>query len=761
MTDDPDRPVVDARSARGVQIGDHNTQHVHLTTAGSSAVVTAIRAEPGPEVFVGRAPDLERVAAVLAPGGRGPSTGVVQGMGGIGKTALVRRAAADAVGRGWFRGGAVFVDLHGYEPANRVRPGQVFAAVLRALDVQAEAIPSDAAQQPAAYHRHLDGLATRDERVLVVLDNAADLDQVRDLVPAPGVHRVLITSRDALPLPGATRVGLGLPPPAEAAELVRAVLDQRARDRGEPADPRPAAEVDAMAEVLRWCGRLPQAVVIAAGVLAEEPDLTVAELAADLADSRTRLTVLDDGTGGVPAAFLTSWQRLRARDPEAARLLCLVTIAPGPDVGLPSAAALLGADDTVTRVRLRVLTRAHLLLGGPRRWEFHDLVRLAVTRHAVDDLGIPEADLAAATDRLLDHYLRTTRAALRWMATVRSHAPPPTDNPFAGWDTASAWLDSERACLVAGVVVAGETARHRQAVDLATALTGYLSWRRHVADRVAVAEIADRSVRRLGDAPGTVRAIVNLGAALIEARRFREAVDNLDTARLAGRVLLDSLQVEGRVYDDLGLALHGMGDVEGAVVQHYFAIDLFREIGDRRGEAAARTNAGIALHDLGDHARAVDEHLAAVGIFRDLGDRLDEAMARGNLAIALHGFGARGDAIDVLLTVRASFAECGDRRGEAQTWRNLGVLFREAGWFGEAVRAFVAAAATFAKVGDRRTEARLWHELERLYAAAGRPDDARFAAERAALVTGITGSDEPVRGLDGWRIHTALEDEPG
>jgi tetratricopeptide (TPR) repeat protein len=772
LADEPKPPAVDARYGQGVQVGDHNTLHIHVpgAAAGSSAVVTTIHAEPGVEAFVGRHLDLERLAAVLAPaepaepGVAGPAVGLVQGMGGIGKTALVRRAAADAVARNWFPGGAVFVDLSGYEPAteNRIRPSQVFTSALRALGVLAEGIPADAAQQPTAYHQHLDLLAARGERVLVVLDNAADPDQVRDLLPTPfaaRTHRVLITSRGTLPLPGADRVELGVLAPGEAAELLRAVLDQRARSRGLPADPR-AAETAAVAQVLRWCGWLPQAVVIAAGVLAEEPDLTIGELAADLADTRTRLDVLDDGTGGVHAAFVTSWQRLRTRDPEAARLLCLLTIAPGPDTGLPAAATVLGADEAVARVRLRVLTRAHLLLGGPRRWQFHDLLRLDVTRHAVADLGITSAQLAAATDRVLDHYLVTTRAALAWMATVRSHAQEPPEGPFTGWKGALAWLDAEQACLVAAVVTAEEAEQHRKAIALAFGLSNFLSWRRQVADWVAVAQIADRSARRLRDPATMVRAVDNLAAALTEAGRFEEALGTLDTARLAGRILLDDLAIDGRVWDDTGLALQGVGDAAKAASYHLYAADLFQELGDRRSEAAALSNAGTALQQLGDHLRAFDAHTAAVAIFRDIGDRLHEAMARGNLAITLYGLHQRGEAIDVFLAVRAAFDEVGDRRSAAQTWRNLGVVFREAGWFADTVRAFVAAAVTYAKIGDRRAEVQVWHELERMYTAAGRPDDARSAAERAAPAPETAGSDEPIQGLRGWQIRPDFEDEP-
>ncbi|MGW4826645.1 tetratricopeptide repeat protein [Amycolatopsis japonica] len=767
--DEPKPTAVDARYGQGVQVGDHNTLYLQVQGAvpESGAVVTAIHAEPDAEVFVGRAPDFERLTGLLAPTEPGvarPVAGVVQGMGGIGKTALVRRVAVEAVASGWFPGGAVFVDLRGYEPTveNRIRPGQVFASALRALGVPAEGIPTDVAQQPTAYHRHLDLLAARGQRVLVVLDNAADPDQVRDLLPTPfaaRAHRVLITSRDTLPLAGADRVELGVLAPDEAAELLRAVLHQRARSRGLPADPR-VADAAAVAEVLRWCGWLPQAVAIAAGVLAEEPDFTMGELAADLADMRTRLDVLDDGVGGIHAAFATSWQRLRTRDPEAARLLCLLTIAPGPDSGLAAAAAVMGVDEVVARVRLRVLTRAHLLLGGPRRWQFHDLLRLAVARHAVADLGISSAQLAAATDRVLDHYLVTTRAALDWMATVRSQAPHPHGGPFTGWQDALTWLDTEQACLVAAVATAEEAEQHQKVVDLAFALSNLWSWRRQVADWGAVARIADRSARRLRDPVMTVLAIDNLAAALTEAGRFEEALQNLNTALLAGRVLLDDLAIDGRMMDDMGLALQGVGDAGRAASYHLYAADLFQELGDRRSEAAARSNAGSALQKRGDHIRALDEHTAAVAIFHEIGDRPHAAMARGNLAITLYELQQRGDAIDVFLAVGTAFEEVGDRRSAAQTWRNLGVVFREAGWLADTVQAFVAAAVTYAKIGDRRAEVQVWRELERIFTEAGRPDDARDAAERAAPAPETAGCDEPVQGLLGWRLRPDFEDEP-
>ena len=149
-----------------------------------------------------------------------------------------------------------------------------------------------------------------------------------------------------------------------------------------PADSRCAGEPEAVAEVIGWCGRLPLAVGIAAGVLADDPDLTVAEFAAELRESTTRLVALNDDTGGVHAVFVTSWRRLRARHPDVARLLCLLTVNPGPDLSTEAAAAITGQEPVVVRVGLRVLRQVHLLLAEQRRWRFHDLIRLdAQQRH--------------------------------------------------------------------------------------------------------------------------------------------------------------------------------------------------------------------------------------------------------------------------------------------------------------------------------------------------------------------------------------------
>lgn len=736
-------PAIDLRYAQGVQIGDHNTQHIHVTTAsaaGGGAVVTTIHADAA-DGFVGRAPEVELLLGVLAeePGRTGTVVvGAVQGMGGIGKTALTRHAAAVAVSRDWFSGGAVFVDLRGYDadPAARVRSAQVFGPMSRALGVPADEIP-EAAEQPTAYHQWLDRLAAQGRRVLLVLDNAAELAQVRDLLPnavAARVHRVLITSRDTLPVPGAVPLELGMLTAAEATDLLRATLDAQAQARRLAADPRPGAEPDAVAQVVDWCGRLPLAVVIAAGVLAADPDLDVTELARELADTRTRLASLDDGTGGVHTAFVTSWRRLRAREPAAAQVLCLLTAAPGPDVDLTAAAALAGIDPTVARVRLRVLTRAHLLLTSAHRWSLHDLVRLDVSQHAVPDLPVAGAELAAATERLLAHYLDTAAIGDHWVRTSHGR-PAPRDGRFTDRDDALAWLDAEQVNVVAAVTAdAGDgtpAVRDRLTVDLAAALVEFLSWRRQVADRIAVTEAAVRAARRLGDALRLARATSHLGTALLTARQFERAIIECTTASQLSVALADTYGAAVAV-NNLGLGLRHTRRFADAVIAHSDARDLYRAVRNRHGEAMACNNLGTALHAVRRFDEAIDAYTAAADLHRAVGDRRSEAESRSNQAVLLREQRRFAEAAGAHRAAMAVFQEAGDQQAEGEAWNNLGLVLQQQRRFDEAVAAHTTAAGLFRDTADQHGEATALAHLGLALQRVGRLVDSLAAHTTAA-----------------------------
>ena len=237
--------------------------------------------------FVGRVTEVEQILAWLAPATAIESASmVVAGMGGVGKTALARHAATMAVERGWFAD-AVIVDMQGYSPGSRIEAVHVFAPLLRALHVPTAEIPSTLSEQAVLYTQVMEEFAEQQRRVLLVLDNVASSDQVRDLIPGLHAHRVLITTRDTLTLPGAHHLPLEVLPAGHCVAL----LDQALRER-RPGDDRIVRDPVRTERLAEACGRLPLGLRIAAGILADEHTMDVAALADELGQAAILLSAM-------------------------------------------------------------------------------------------------------------------------------------------------------------------------------------------------------------------------------------------------------------------------------------------------------------------------------------------------------------------------------------------------------------------------------------------------------------------------------------
>jgi hypothetical protein len=254
---------------------------------------------------------------------------------------------------------------------NPVQPSQALDDLLRALGVPGEHIPEETGQRVALYRS---ALAEIHDPVLIVADNASAEVQVSPILPGPGPHRVIITSRHSLVGLGARLLEVTVLDQAAAVDL----LDQVVR-AARPGDDRISGDPAAADSLAEACGALPLALQITAALLAVDPVLTAAELAATLADEVRRLETLryDDGSGGsapsVAAAFELSYRQI---DKDAARLFRLLPADPGPDVSTEAAAALAGWPANRARATLGRLARAHLVEAIGGRWRMHDLVRL-------------------------------------------------------------------------------------------------------------------------------------------------------------------------------------------------------------------------------------------------------------------------------------------------------------------------------------------------------------------------------------------------
>ncbi|MFC9284289.1 tetratricopeptide repeat protein [Streptomyces collinus] len=586
--------------------------------------------------FTGRDEELARLRDALNPGA-GPATpqavlvAAVSGLGGVGKTALAVEAAYAARAEGWFPGGVLVVDLHGYDDAP-VTADQALQSLLRALGVEPRHIPV-LADERAGLYRSL--LAERDA-LLILADNASSPDQVRPLLPGGDRHRLLVTSRDRLSQLGARLVPLEQLTPEAAYTLL-----DRALRIADPGDRRIPDEAEAAARLAGLCGHLPLALQIAAALLAEDPERTVAELADELSTSYDRLAVLDDGDRSVRATFDLSYRRLPGRQ---ARLLRLLALAPGPEVSEEVAAVLVDARTPPLR-DLSALARAHLVHRGSGRglWRMHDLVR-AFAVGVVDAEAELREEGEAARLRVMGFYKGSAYAAdsrLRWM--------PGNPEPERFTHTAEAleWLDRERPGLVAAVLWGADDSYAESAIVLASCLAEYCDWRRHFDDKITATRAGQEAAHRIGD---------------------RHA--------------------EAGLWNNLGVALQLSERVEEAIEAHIRAREVFRSVGDRLAEAMAWNNLGLCERQAGRVEEAIEAHTRAYRLFQDVGAASYEATAWNHLGVALAQADRLEEAIEAHIRARDLSQTVGYRRYEGGAWHNLGAALWQQGQTAAAIEAY-------------------------------------------------------------------------
>jgi hypothetical protein len=349
--------------------------------------------------FTGRDDELARLLR-LPEDGRTLVVSAVDGMAGIGKTALVVLAAHRLTEVGRYPDGTLFLDLHGYSGRTPTDPADALETLLRGLGVPGPQIPCDFDARVGLYRSVL-----AQRRVLIVLDNAREEEQVRPLLPGGGGSLVLITSRRRLSgLDEADHLNLGTLPAREAGALFRKVAG---------AD-RDAGAERTVAEIVRLCGQLPLAVRIAAARLRTDrarTPLTGSQLLTTLQTEQQadRLAALTEGDRSVAAAIAISYRHLPAEQQQAFAALGLH---PGPDYEPDATAALLDISLADAEQLLHGLEQVSLLhQPATGRYRFHNLIRAYATTLAK---ARPEADRRAALRRLFDHYAHTTTGATAW-----------------------------------------------------------------------------------------------------------------------------------------------------------------------------------------------------------------------------------------------------------------------------------------------------------------------------------------------------------
>jgi DNA-binding SARP family transcriptional activator/tetratricopeptide (TPR) repeat protein len=678
--------------------------------------------------FVGRAGQLKELNELptLVTAGSSDTSGagvvaVIAGTAGVGKTALALQWAHQVAG--WFPDGQLFADLHGYSPAGPVRPAEALGQFLRALGVEPDRVPVDVEEAAGLYRTLL-----ADQNVLVVLDNAVSAAQVRPLLPGTGTSMALVTSRDRLTglvaHDGAHHVALDALTPTEARELLVAILGHRRVD----------AEPGAVTELARLCAYLPLALRVTAANLAHRPALRVADHIAELAAGSllTALAVEGD-TLPVRAAFDQSY--LSVSEP-ARRLFRLLGPAPGYDITVDAAAALLDTTPDVAGNLLHRLAAAHLV-GEPviGRFTFHDLLRQYATERAERD--DPEAERTAASRRLADWRLHTTRDAARALhprmlllslpATTTTRPPAPA---FAARADALAWLDAERPNLVAAVRHAAEYGPPEVAWSIADSMRGYLRAGQFPADWRTVADCGLGAARAAGEARAEAicqLSLANLGLYLGD---YQQAVDSYASASTlaarAGWPECEFASANGR-----GLVHARSGRLDQAVEDFTQALALGEVIGGEDKRVSPLGNLGGVHLDRGEPRKAIACLEQALAICRRTGDRNGQAIQLANLGEAYLLLGQVEQALAHTTEAVAAHREAGDGGGEADALRQLADAHREAGRPDHAKELAHAALAAIGRGGQRRSEADALNTLGSIQQVLGRGDDAAGYHRRA------------------------------
>jgi DNA-binding SARP family transcriptional activator/tetratricopeptide (TPR) repeat protein len=704
--------------------------------------------------FTGRGAELKELSALLDQADAETPAVVISAIGGtagVGKTALAVQWAYQVAGL--FPDGQLYVNLRGYDPAQPMTATGALAGFLRSLGVAGPGIPAGEDERAARYRSLLAG-----RRLLVVLDNAGSVEQVRPLLPGSAGCVVVVTSRDALAglvaRDGARRLDLDLLPLPEAVGLLRALIGTRVDDGPEAA-----------AALAQECARLPLALRVAAELAAARPDVPLADLAGELAGHQRRLDLLNAGGDprtAVRAVFSWSYRHLGA---DAARAFRLAGLHPGTDFGLSAAAALTATTVEQAARLLDVLARAHLVQrAGPGRYGLHDLLRAYAAELAVTEDG-EEAQRTALT-RLFDYYLGAAAAAMDALypdEKKRRPQPPPPAGPVPAVPAPAAardWLDAERACLVT-VTAAAAGGWPRHAIALAGILYTYLDVSGYVPDTQAVYLAVLEAGRQAGDLTAQADALRNLGLVDIWQSHYQQAAANLASALELYRQTGDR-RGQARTLNSLGIGSWRQGRLRQAAGQLRQAAALHREIGDQLGESSALTNLGLAEERQGHYEEAAAHHRESLAICREIGYRQGQAVALDNLGEVLCRQGHYQPAEDHLGQALAIYHELGYRRGEADALQNLGHVRRGQARYRQATGLYRQALAIFAELGDGSGEAEALNSLGEALSGAGLPGEARGRHQGALTVACRTGDKaEEARAHDGLARAYHAAGDPG
>ncbi|MGW2458072.1 helix-turn-helix domain-containing protein [Streptomyces sp. NPDC001761] len=448
---------------------------------------------------------VHRITSRAAAQGGHVVISAIGGLAGVGKTALAVHWAHQVADR--FPDGQLHVNLRGFEDTDDpLDPGVALGGFLRALGVPSSEMPPDTEERAAVFRERTASL-----RLIVVLDNARDPEQVRPLLPSSAGCLTIVTSRSRLTglavAEGACLISLDVWTPAEAlAALAARIGEERCR-----------AEPEAAAELVELCGYLPLAVAVVGAQLSAAPRMPLRLGVRELREAIPRLDALSGGDRRADVRAVFSWS-YRALTPQAARFFRYLTVHPGPAVSAQAAASLAGVPMPAARRHLRELTTASLLSrDAAGRYVLHDLVRA----YGAELAGQEADDRLGAKTRLLAYLCHNAHTANTFVSRFPDE---PIGDPAPGVvlvtiddrDEGLDWYRQEESAAAAAVRGFDDPRLLRHRIALTLEWAAYNSVAGRWAEELTASRIGLDAALILDDPVSVARTGTNLSIAMVE-----------------------------------------------------------------------------------------------------------------------------------------------------------------------------------------------------------------------------------------------------
>jgi tetratricopeptide (TPR) repeat protein len=625
---------------------------------------------PLPE-FAGRSSEISELLAAC----KSSTSGIVclQGTGGVGKTTLAIMLGHELAPQ--YPDAQIYIDLKGAN-AEPLSVAEAQAQIVRA-NLPTARLPENEVELNQLYHSVLRG-----RRALLLLDNAANAQQITPLLPAagaPGPNGCLsiITSRQNISIPQMYSFRLGTLSLSEAKEMLNRLVNYQGN------------RVEKIADL---CGRLPLALRLAAGAMAQMPDQ------AGLRDARIEayaqrledLQNTEKSTGPVDAVLRASSELLL---PGLQRFWRMLTVF-SDTFDVNAAAAIWKVNPALARDALKRLISYSLIErnSATGRFRLHDLMR------SFASLGLTREERATAHQRLSAHYHSVLHEADALYEQGQHYLKQGLN-----------LLDLEWHNIQAGQIWAATNAEQdRAACELCATYPDAGKYvrglRQHPRERIRWSEAALASSRQLNRRKAAGRHLIALGDCYSDLSEIPQAIECYEQALEHAKGIKDS-RGEADALSGLGTAYYLGGNLNRARDYHEAALEIARAIHDQRVEAISLGNLGITHFALGEVIAATVLFDQQLRVARGLGDRRNESAAWGELGTAHIAIGKPQEAISLLEQQLEITREIGDRRGEANGLCHLGIAYAKLKKHQWSVPFLEESLAVAREIGDRRNEA--------------------------------------------------------